>query len=84
LALGVNVGLMEIYDDADENGDDFIPGCDEVVAIILKPTPLNAGQICTIPIPILCDSEYNCETAWGNGTAFPGNNWGMYFTYTIQ
>jgi hypothetical protein len=24
------------------------------------------------------------ETAWGNGTSFPGNNWGMYFTYTVQ
>jgi hypothetical protein len=24
------------------------------------------------------------ETAWGDGDPFPGNNWGMYFTYTIQ
>jgi hypothetical protein len=25
-----------------------------------------------------------CETAWGNGQAFPGSNWAMYFTYTVQ
>jgi hypothetical protein len=74
----------EIYDDADDNGDGFIPGCDDVVAIILEPTPLYEGQICIIPVPIPCDYEYACETAWGNGTAFPGNNWGMYFTYTVQ
>jgi hypothetical protein len=23
------------------------------------------------------------ETAWGEGTEFPGNNWAMYFTYTL-
>ncbi|MBA2841017.1 hypothetical protein HNP87_001566 [Methanococcus maripaludis] len=32
-----------------------------------------------------CTSEYtctdDCETAWGNGTSFPGNNWAMYFEY---
>jgi|GEM_PF-2371283 len=24
------------------------------------------------------------ETAWGEGSEFPGHNWAMYFTYTIQ
>ncbi|UCG94963.1 MAG: DUF4842 domain-containing protein [archaeon] len=24
------------------------------------------------------------ETAWGDGEDFPGNNWGMYFTYQVQ
>ncbi|MBM7408480.1 hypothetical protein [Methanococcus maripaludis] len=32
-----------------------------------------------------CISEYTCtdecETAWGKGTSFPGNNWAMYFEY---
>jgi hypothetical protein len=32
-----------------------------------------------------CISEYTCtgecETAWGNGASFPGNNWAMYFEY---
>ncbi|MBB6497246.1 hypothetical protein [Methanococcus maripaludis] len=32
-----------------------------------------------------CISEYTCtdecETAWGNGESFPGNNWAMYFEY---
>lgn len=24
------------------------------------------------------------ETAWGDGTSFPGPSWGMYFTYEVQ
>jgi hypothetical protein len=24
------------------------------------------------------------ETAWGDGTEFPGSNWATYFTYTVQ
>ena len=26
---------------------------------------------------------YHEETAWGDGYDFPGNNWAMYFTYTV-
>ena len=26
---------------------------------------------------------YVYETAWGNGTGFPGNNWAMYFTVDL-
>jgi len=76
--------MDEIYDAADEDGDGFIPGCGEELAIILEPTPLSDGQICIIPVPIPCEYEYACETAWGNGLGFPGNNWAMYFTYTVQ
>ncbi len=34
----------------------------------------------SITIPCM----YVCETAWGNGLGFPGKNWAMYFTYTVQ
>jgi hypothetical protein len=29
-------------------------------------------------------SNQGTETAWGEGLQFPGNNWGMYFNYTVQ
>jgi hypothetical protein len=29
-------------------------------------------------------SSQGTETAWGEGMDFPGRNWGMYFTYTVQ
>ena len=29
-------------------------------------------------------SSQGTETAWGEGLDFPGNNWGMYFNYTVQ
>lgn len=29
-------------------------------------------------------SYYVEETAWGNGTGFPGANWATYFNYTVQ
>ena len=29
-------------------------------------------------------SSQGTETAWGEGLEFPGNNWGMYFNYTVQ
>lgn len=29
-------------------------------------------------------STAGSETAWGNGFDFPGNNWAMYFAYTVQ
>lgn len=33
-------------------------------------------------VEIVC--EYTCETAWADGLDFPGRNWAMYFTYTVQ
>jgi hypothetical protein len=29
-------------------------------------------------------SAFGSETAWGEGMAFPGNNWAMYFPYQVQ
>lgn len=28
--------------------------------------------------------EHVCETAWGDGPAFPGKNWAMFLTYEVQ
>jgi hypothetical protein len=81
----------EIIADAEDPAvEGFEPGCDEVFGVLLVPVDeygrrdLSQGQICIIPVPIECETEWNCETAWGDGLDFPGRNWAMYFTYTIQ
>jgi hypothetical protein len=73
----------EILADADDK-DGFIPGCDEYLVIILIPEDIEDGQICIIKIPIPCEFEEKCETAWGEGEDFSGKNWAMFFEYTMQ
>ncbi len=48
----------------------------------LNPMPWPAPWQKYFSITIPC--MYVCETAWGNGLDFPGKNWAMYFTYTVQ
>lgn len=36
------------------------------------------------PSPDSRASYYMSEGAWAEGTGFPGNNWAMYFAYTVQ
>jgi hypothetical protein len=39
----------------------------------------------SVTIPCECvPPEPVCETAWGAGFDFPGNNWATYFDYTVQ
>ena len=78
--------ITEIVNDATDNGDEFIPGCDELLAVILEPTEIteDVGQLAIIGVPIPCEYEEGCETAWGQGTDFTQPNWAMYFDYTIQ
>ncbi|MEL0457037.1 hypothetical protein WJN01_12425 [Flavobacteriaceae bacterium SZ-1-7] len=59
---------------------DFVPGCDELMVVVLIPSPLESqSMIITIPVP--CD-EGDCEeTAWADGCDFPGNNWATYFHF---
>ena len=70
----------EILAAAAAAGEGFVPGCGEVVAIILNPVG-EAAQAVIITIPVPCPG---CETAWGNGPGFSGRNWAMYFEYTVQ
>jgi hypothetical protein len=76
----------EIVSNAIALGEGFVPRCGQVLAIILETTEYVGviGQLAIIEVPITCEYETQCETAWGNGTSFPGNNWAMHFTYTIQ
>ena len=75
----------EILAYAYANGEEFVPGCNDILAVILEPTEVegNIGQIAIIEVPVPC-YEAQCETAWGEGPDLPGSNWAMYFTYTIS
>jgi len=78
--------VNEIVADATAHGENFVPGCGQVLAVILDPTEIvwPVGQLAIIEVPITCGYETHCETAWGNGIQFPSPNWAMYFEYTIQ
>ena len=69
----------EILADAYANGEGFIPGCGEYIAIVLAPIGGQQPLIVLIPFYGFTD-----ETAWADGTGFSGNNWATYFNYTIQ
>jgi hypothetical protein len=72
----------EIVAAAIANGEGFVPGCGDVMAIILLP---KVGDVYVQPllivIPVPCPV---CGTIWAEGLDFPGKNWAMYFTYTVQ
>jgi len=73
-----------IVEQAWENGRDFIPQCDGVVAVILNATgPEDAvpAQMIIIEVPVKCEPVFGCETAWAKGNPFPGNSWAMFFSY---
>jgi hypothetical protein len=61
--------VEEIKDAASANGEGYIPGCGELVAVILYAAsgarPRAQNSLITIPMP--CDE---CETAWGDGVLF--------------
>jgi len=71
----------EILAEAFANGEGFIPECGDFVVIIFDPAGDVQNFFVWIEVP--CDERF-VETAWGNGEDFPGNNWAMYFTYTVQ
>lgn len=77
---------QEIVDAAIANGEGFVPGCGDVMGIILAPE-IWWTQSVLIWIPAPCAAED--ETAWGGdyfGTPleFPGDNWAIYFAYKVQ
>jgi hypothetical protein len=76
---------QEIVAAALANGEGFVPGCGQVMGIILAPE-LSFTQSALIWIPVPCAEE---ETVWGGDyfgmpLEFPGNNWAIYFAYTVQ
>ena len=47
---------------------------------------MNVGEFDRLGFAVdnVCMETIEEETAWGEGEGFPGRNWAMYFTYTIQ
>jgi hypothetical protein len=92
-ALPTNLGSLgdwspcraqQILDSAYANGEGFVPGCGDVMGVILDPVEWLQPVIIWIGMPCVED-----ETAWGGdyfGTPmlFPGKNWAIYFSYTTQ
>jgi hypothetical protein len=59
------------------------PGVTEVTHTI-DVTAWPAGTPLYIAAHSVVVSAAGSETAWGQGTAFPGKNWAMYFGHTVQ
>ena len=75
---------QEILDAAYANSEGYGPGCGEVMGIILDPVEWRQPVLIWVEVP--CPED---ETAWGGdyfGTPleFPGDNWAIYFTYSVQ
>jgi hypothetical protein len=83
LGLWSECRAAEIEAAARANGEGFVPGCGDVIAILLEPILEPYGKHVTIAlVPLPCVPRD--ETVWGEGTQFEGPNWGMYFAYTVQ
>jgi hypothetical protein len=75
---------QEILAAAYANGEGFVPGCGDVMGIILAPVSGNQPVLIWVEVPCAED-----ETVWGGdyfGTPmeFPGRNWAIYFAYSVQ
>lgn len=67
------------------NGEGFIPGCGDQVAVILVPvdeSQITIAQVTFIQVGVPC--LYIEETAWRGCYEFPGKNWALYSTYEIN
>ena len=69
LPSGVCIEKIRINDTSTLSGKDY-----DIDAV-------KANYWCVPEYEYVCNCNGNCETAWGNGTSFPGNNWAMYFEY---
>lgn len=85
--------VLRLVEDSIQNGNNFIPGCDDRIIFIAVPTDpdLNTyaqfiiGQPIIGEIPVPCEDEGG--TAWGDGyygATFPGNQWGTWFKYGCE
>jgi hypothetical protein len=72
-----------ILNDVAINGPNYELKCDDLVPVFLVPP--ESTQVIMIALPVPCDCipppppTSGCETAWGQGWAFPGSDWSMFF-----
>lgn len=81
----------DIVNDAQFNGEDFVPPCGGTVVVILVSgtAQTTIAQVKTEELGVQCTPVWSEETAWGGDfsdpyTQFPGKNWAFYFPYTIR
>ncbi|MEJ2251072.1 MAG: VWA domain-containing protein [Candidatus Lokiarchaeota archaeon] len=74
----------EILTNAFANGEGFVPGCGDSIAVILAPITgeqVIITQVTFIDVGLECTPIFQTETAWADGLDFEGKNWATYFTY---
>ena len=77
--------VEEIINAAFDQGEGYVPNCDEFVAVILEPDDNSQISIILVAVADLVDNcDAQLETAWAAGLPFPGNSWAMYFMYTVS
>jgi hypothetical protein len=78
----------EILASAQVNGEGFVPGCEDYVAVILQPVGgqqvVTIAQVTFASVGVPCTPLFQYETAWGFGPGFDGKNWATYIEYTVQ
>lgn len=89
---GTQAHIDEIVADAYANGEGYVPGCGDVVAVALASYndagKINA-QVIIAQVELECEPiyEFSSESAWawGENELNPGQNgrWGWYFEYTL-
>ena len=85
---GSDTLVDEIVEDALANGEGFIPGVDQRVAVLLEP-PLNSAgqfayQVTFAAYDVPSSPVYTGETGWADGYDFGGKSWAMAFDYTLD
>ena len=83
--------VLEIKNAAAASGEDFVPGCNQKVAVVLAPvgtTQVIIAQVVMFELFIPCEGRD--ETAWtgtktqtGYVIEFLGRNWALYFLYAL-
>ena len=71
-----------------ENGEGFVPACNDYIAVVLIPVnpirdpiaQITIAQVTFIDLQVECDYAGE-ETAWGDGNPFNGNSWATWIHY---
>lgn len=74
--------VAQILADVQANGQGFVPQAGQLVAVILDPATSLQTTVIAVRLPSCPPS--GSETAWAGNLAFPGKNWGRYFTCKVK
>ena len=72
----------EIVADAYTRGEGFLPGCNQIVSVLVNPTNEQGqtiAQVTILEVPLRCEPVLARETAWGMGSTRFKTGWGSHF-----